>query len=171
MDILSYSYKHFLEEGTEEDEDLSVFFGGIESEIAQGFRHGPYTHDYYDVNYIKRGAMTLTVNGRLVHVKENELFVVPPYAVVEQSYTGEDNSVVYFNVHGRVASHLLSLLGFSEQAIVFSHLLTPSAVALLDSIIQSLPLYTNFSVHREKMQPISYAASVAFISSCRSCRT
>lgn len=159
MPIISYSKQDLFLEDSQSNAELSIFFGGKELSIVKDHRHGPYTHDYYDVNYIKHGNMTLTVNGQVIHIRENSLFVVPPYAVVEQKYTGENNSVLYVNVSGSIAERLFSELGFSEQSIVFPTPLPKQSVETFEKIISALPMYTNFSIHRENMKRISYVTA------------
>ena len=157
MEIISYSRKDLLSEDESLSADLSVFFGGRETSVAEGHSHGPYTHDYYDVNYIKRGSMILCVDGQTTQISENSLFIIPPYTVVEQKYTGEDNSVFYINVSGKIAERLLAELGFSKQSIVFPFPLSEAADAMFEEIVNTLPLCINVSVHpdKEKMKKIS----------------
>ena len=161
MNVISYAKKDFFSENDRDEDGLSVFFGGKENSIVKGHRHGPYTHDYYDVNYIKRGSMILYVNGEAVQMEENTLFVVPPYTVVEQKYTGEDNALLYVNVSGSTAERLFSELGFSKNAIAFPVPLTGQSAKTFENIVNTLPMYTNYSLYGESTQKIAYVTKVA----------
>lgn len=124
---------------------LDIFFGGKEPFVIKGFKFGPYTSDFYDVNLCKNGAIDLLVDGKLHKIKAGTLFVVPPYAKVEKTFA-ENTETVYLNIKGEDAEKIFSAVGFTRDNVVFEHAVSEKCVEYIDNMITLLTTYSSMNI-------------------------
>lgn len=134
--------------------DILILSGGRELSIAKGFKFGPYTSDFYDFVYCKHGAIDLYLNDKLVKINGDTLFVIPPFTKVEKFFR-EEYSGIFVIVTGEQIKGYLSLLGISEEDIIFPHTVPQKSIEQLEQILDLLDTYgqTTVSTPDEVVQP------------------
>ena len=136
----------YYENSDREQDSLSIFFGGKEKHIVQDFQFGPYTTDFYGVQYCVRGGFTLHTNKSIVEIKEGDLFITPPYMRIKKHFTEESTATYYMHVKGTEVESYLSMLGFSKDNIFLINNVSEHSIDLLLQIIDILSTHIEMTI-------------------------
>ena len=136
----------YYEKPDHREDELSIFFGGKELHITKGFEFGPYTTDFYGIQYCIRGGFTIYTNKSVVEIKEGTLFVVPPYTRMKKLFTEESTATYYIHVKGADVENYMSALGFSKDDLVFPHKVPQNSVELMRQIIELLSTHIEMTI-------------------------
>lgn|GEM_PF-2373720 len=152
MDFMSQI--EFPERNATKPDDTLILTGGREVNIAKGFTFGPYSSDFFDINYCKSGEIDLFLNDKLVKITPGMLYVIFPYTKVEKVFK-EDTSSIYLAVIGDRVQEYLSLLGISSENVIFPHAIPQKTVEYLEQILDLLNTrnHTNLITPDEIVHP------------------
>ncbi len=138
----------YYEKTDHREDELSIFFGGKEKHIVQGFEFGPYIHDFYGIQYCTHGGFTICTNKSTVDIRAGSLFVVPPYTRIKKLFTEESTATYYIHVKGAEVENYMSALGFSKDNILFPHEVPEASVKLLEQIIDLLSTHIEMTISK-----------------------
>ncbi len=136
----------YYEKNDQKEDELSIFFGGKELHIVKGFEFGPYTTDFYGVQYCIRGGFTIYTNKSVVEIKKGTLLVIPPYTRVKKLFTEDSTATYYIHVKGAEVENYLSTLGFSKDNFVFPHKVPEASVELFRQILELLSTHIEMTI-------------------------
>ncbi len=127
-------------------DELSIFFGGKEKHIVKDFEFGPYTTDFYGIQYCLRGGFTMYTNKSTVEIREGDLFIVPPYVRVKKSFTEDSTATYYMHVKGLDVEGYLAPLGVMKDRILVFNNVPEDAVSILVQIIDLLSTHIEMTI-------------------------